>query len=603
MLARLAPAEIADRRRRGNALLLEHAHTEGVLRVRVLSTFNVDLLPPFLAEALARAEQPLAEIATGAFGQIAQELLSPDSELYRSAPDTLVLALAVEDLLEPLFTAAPSQLSREGVARLVDERVAELSEWLGLALERLPATTCYVALVGPLAAPLEHILAPLAWERGQEAILRLHAGVRALAGSNRRIVVVDWEWHLRGAGTAGLHDPRLWYLARMRLSPAGLAALGDLLACHIAASRGATRKVAAVDLDGVLWGGVVGESGLQGIDLGEEGLGLAFQDFQRELLRLRDMGILLVLCSKNNPADAHEVFARHPAMVLRRQHITAERINWQDKATNLRELAGELNVGLDSFVFLDDSQIEREWVRQKLPEVAVPELPADPVDRPASLRAARYFQRIELTDADRGRAIVYEAERSRRDLAARTVSFEEFLASLQQRVAIEPVTDASLARAAQLCQRTNQFNMTTRRYTAAELEAMLDDSAIELYTLSVSDRFGDSGITGLAILRFAGATGGGDPGTAEIDTFLMSCRILGRRLEDTFLAFLAERAAIRGARFLRGRFEPTAKNAQAADFYAERSFEAVGDGSFILDLVRERPHAPAQTNIRTVSNA
>jgi FkbH-like protein len=595
MIGPLTPREIAARRRRGIELL-ERPPTSDSMRTAVLSSFNVDLLPPFLAEALERAKQPPATVSVGAFGQIAQQLLPPDSSLYRDAPDALVLVLAVEDLLEPLFALAPSQLPAEDAAALMADRLEELRGWLHLALERLPMTTCYVVLVGPLAAPLEHVLAPLAPERGQDSVMRLRDGVLALSGLGGRIVVIDWEWHLRTLGTAALHDPRLWYLARMRLSQGGLATLAELIARHVAAARGAACKVVAVDLDGVLWGGVVGEAGLRGIELGEEGVGLAFQDFQRELLRLRDLGILLAVCSKNNPRDVEDAFARHPGMVLRREHFAAERVNWQDKATNLRGLADELSVGLDSFLFLDDSPIEREWVRRALPEVVVPELPQDPVERLGMLRATPCFQRITLTDADRSRADAYRAERGRRAFAATTASFEEFLLSLEQQTTIEPVSDASLARAAQLCQRTNQFNLTTRRYTAAELERMLLDGDVELHTFSVSDRFSDSGITGLAILRFSEEE-------AEIDTLLMSCRVLGRRLEDVLLAFLVERAQARGARALVGRYEPTAKNAQAADFYAARDFEAAGDGSFRLDLTVQRPVSPLETRARVGADA
>jgi FkbH-like protein len=409
-------------------------------------------------------------------------------------------------------------------------------------------------------------------------------------------VVVDWEWHARALGSANFSDQRLWYLARMRLNPLGLAALADLLARHVRAGAGSACKVAAIDLDGVLWGGVVGESGLKAIVLGGDGIGLAYQDFQRELLRLRDLGVLLALCSKNNPQDVREVFEQHPAMVLRPEHCAAERVNWRDKASNLREIAAELNLGLDSFVFLDDNPIERDWVRKALPDVVVPELADDPAERPLALRTAPHFQRLVSTDADRGRAGAYQTERRRRELATTAVSFEEFLGLLEQRATIEPVDEATLARAAQLCQRTNQFNLTSRRYTVAQLEAMLQDEDVELYTLSVSDRFGDSGITGLAILSL-------DEDRADIDTFLMSCRVLGRRLEQTLLAFLAERADARGARHLVGHFQPTAKNAQAADFYPANGFYSADERTFHLDLASQRPPVPAAVQVTTRADA
>ena len=189
---------------------------------------------------------------------------------------------------------------------------------------------------------------------------------------------MDWDYFACRNGWASFCDDRLWYLGRMRLNPLGLASLADLVAEYLAAFRGATRKVVAVDLDNTLWGGVVGEVGVQGIVLGNEGLGLAFQDCQRELLKWHDSGTLLAVCSKNNPEDALAVFDQHPDMILKREHFAAVRINWQDKATNLREIAAELDLGIDSFVFLDDNPVERGWISKALPEVAVPSLPTDP---------------------------------------------------------------------------------------------------------------------------------------------------------------------------------------------------------------------------------
>ncbi|MFL5912134.1 MAG: HAD-IIIC family phosphatase, partial [Gaiellaceae bacterium] len=442
--------------------------------------------------------------------------------------------------------------------------------------------------------PVEAVLRPNAPERGQAAIEHFLTGVRDLTGD--RVVVIDWDWHSRVLGTS-YTDNRLWYLGRMRLNPVGLAAMAELFARHHAAYRGAARKVLAVDLDGTLWGGIVGEAGLGGLTLGEDGVGLAFQDFQRELLKLRDAGVVLVLCSKNNVADVDEVFDRHAGMVVKREHFAAERINWQDKATNLRELAAELNLGVDSFVFLDDNPVERDWVSQALPEVAVPDLPEDPAERPAFVRSLPHFQRIAVTSADAKRGESYAAEGRRRKLQTATSSFEDFLASLEQEVTVEPVHDGSLSRAAQLCQRTNQFNLTTRRHTAADIEAMLADPDWELHTVAVRDRYGDSGIVGLVALHFT------SPDEAELDTFLLSCRVLGRRVEDALLAWSAEHARARGARLLVGRYIPTKKNAQAASFYPERGFEPAGDGVFHLDLTNEGPRPPAGVALREAANA
>jgi FkbH-like protein len=587
----LTPEMAALRRRRGLELKTEATGP----RLFVLGTFNLDLLPPFLLEALDRAGLA-ATVSAGGFGQLAQTILDPASALYDPAPDEILIVPACEDLLAPLFELPGSQLDERAAEALVDERLAELSSQLDILLERLPAATCYVVAMGSDHAPVEHVLDPAAPGRRQQAVERWLQGVRRLGGRSPRIVVVDWDWHSRRYGSAAVRDDRLWYLARMRLNQLGLAALADVFALNVAAYGGRARKVVALDFDGTLWGGIVGEAGVGGLDLGEEGVGLAFQDVQRELLKLRDIGVLLVACSKNNLDDAVEVFEQHPAMILRREHLAAERINWQDKATNLRELAAELRLGLDSFVFLDDNPVEREWVREACPEVLVPDLPEDPVDRVAFLRSAPWFARIATTDADLGRAASYEEQRGRTQLHEAATSFEGFLASLEQQASIDPVTDASLGRAAQMCQRTNQFNLTTKRYTAANLEALLASPDNELYTLSVADRFGDSGITGLAILRIDGQE-------AIIDTFLLSCRVLGRRIEDAFLAFLADRAVACGATSLLGLFEQTAKNSQVARFYADRGFDEVEQGAFRRSLTAAPLAAPPEIMIRVGANA
>ena len=325
----ISASEAARRRERGATALAEGNRDDlPELRVSVVGTFNLDLWPPFLVEALERAGL-YAHVLLAPFGQLPQELLNPTAEA-----DAVVVVPAADDLL-----GAP-----EG----------ELERLVAAALERRPEATFFAVAFGPEDVPAPHVLDPAAPERGQVAVERFLAEVRALGALSPRVVVVDWEWAARGAAAA-YRDARLWYLARMRLNPQGLAALADTVAEHVAASRGLARKVVAVDLDDVLWGGVVGEVGLSGIELGEDGLGLAYQDLQRELAKLGRAGVLVVAASKNNPGDVDEVLEKHPAMVLRRDDFAALRVSWEDKASSLRELAEELDLGLDSFVFLDDN--------------------------------------------------------------------------------------------------------------------------------------------------------------------------------------------------------------------------------------------------------
>jgi len=585
----LAPDDLSARRRRGAELLRAAEPPAGELAV--LSTFNLDLLPPFLAEALDRHGVG-ARLWLAGFGQLAAEIANPGSELYARVPDDVLLVPGPEDLLAQLYAGDRAADPLE----LAAERVDELRGQVQTLLERLPGTTIHVAVMGAERAPAEHLLAPAAPARGQAALALLDAGIRELGELGARVVIADFDWAARQAGRAALHDARLWYLGRMRLNPAGHALLADTVAGGAAVQRGVgRRKVAAVDLDDTLWGGVVGEVGPTGIEVGEEGVALAFQDFQRGLVRLHNSGVLIVLCTKNDPEYALAAFD-HPSMVLRREHVVSERVNWQDKATNLRELASELDLGLDSFVFLDDNPREREWIRQALPMVTVPELPADPTERPAFLAGGPWFRTLAVTDADRTRAASYRAQAHRRRAQASAASFEDYLASLHQRLTIEPLNEATVPRAAQLCQRTNQFNLTTRRHTQADVDRMLADPAYDLVTLSVADRFGDSGITGLAITLHT-------DGRAELDTLLLSCRLLGRRVEDAFLSVLARRARERGAHTLLGAYEPTERNAQVAAFFPDRGFTPAGERRWQLDLEDDLPQPPPQLTIEEAAYA
>jgi FkbH-like protein len=588
----LTQTAIASRRSRG--LELQRRPRGELPSTAVVSTFNIDLASPFLIEALDRHDLD-REIYVGPFGALQSEILDPGAELYRREPQEVVLVPSAEDLLAPLYDPTSERFDGGRGQELVDERLSQLGDLVDAVLDRLPGAGCFVVAMGG-HAPNQQVLNPLAPERGQGELGRYLDGVRALAARSPRVVTVDWEWQVSVDQLGPVRDERLWYLARMRLDVAGLAALADLVARHVAAYRSSPRKVIAVDLDDTLWGGVVGEVGVGGLVLGEEGVGMAFRDFQMELLRLRSLGVMLAICSKNNEEDALEAIDGHPAMVLRREHFSAVRINWDDKAANLRELADELNVGLDSVVFLDDNPVERQWVRESLPEVLVPDLPEDPVYRPSHLAAAPWFDVLSVTDADRIRVASREAESERTARRTAAPSFDEYLASLEQEVTIEPMDEHTLTRAAQLSARTNQFNLTTRRETAGDLERMAAADDFDVLLVGVRDRFGDSGLTGLTIMRLAGDSG-------HVDTFLLSCRVLGRKVEDAVLAYLARRASTLGARYLVGYYDPTDRNRQADSFYPDRGFEAIGESAYRRDIATHPLDPPGMIELRETARA
>jgi FkbH-like protein len=305
------------------------------------------------------------------------------------------------------------------------------------------------------------------------------------------------------------------------------------------------------------------------VKLGPDGLGRAFRDVQDLALAFHARGVLLAFCSKNNPEDV-DAMLRHPHMRIRGEHLAALRVNWQDKATNLREIAAELNIGLDSLVFVDDNPVERAHVRQALPAVLVPELPVDPALRPAFLAHLNDFASLVLTDEDASRGAYYAQERQRRTLQSSSQSLEEFLHTLALEVRVTVDEQAILGRLAQLAGRTNQFNLTTRRHPESEIARMMQQPGHRVYAVRAADRFGDNGIVGLLIVAC-------DEGVWHVDTCLMSCRVIGRGIETALLARVAADATVAGVRNLRGEYVKSAKNALVADFYPRHGFALVGE--------------------------
>ena len=332
------------------------------------------------------------------------------------------------------------------------------------------------------------------------------------------------------------------------------------------------KKCLVLDLDNTLWGGVLGEDGIDGIHLGGDYPGKAYTYWQQAILQLAGTGIILAVCSKNNEADVQEAWDKNPNMVLRREHFSAVRINWQDKVTNLQELAGELNIGLDSMVFLDDNPTERELVKQMLPQVEVPDFPEKPYQLMSffKLLVDSYFRIYKVTKEDRNKTEQYRANALRHAEEARFADMESYLYSLDLQLDIIPADEHNLSRIAQMTQKTNQFNLTTRRYTEADVQQRLDQGW-RIYCMSVRDRFGDNGITATIFLE-------PDDVTVTVDTLLLSCRILGKGIEEAFLKTVFNLLRLDGYRHVRADYLPTLKNGQTADFYDRMGMTCMATG-------------------------
>jgi len=546
------------------------------VRLAILGSCTLKQLHAGIRVAALRRELGVT-IYEADFGQYWQELTDPSSGLHAFQPNTLLFALDAHHLAAGVhagMSAGEADAALSDVLDRIRECWRHAAKFGGQVIHQTPLPV-YPSLLGSN----ENRLA------GSKAsfIVRLNAALRPMA-AQEGVDLLAVDDRAARDGLAAWHDPGLWHRAKQEISPAAAPLYGDLVARVFAAKQGRSAKCLVLDLDNTVWGGVIGDDGLAGIVLGQgSALGeafAAFQDYARELSR---RGVILAVCSKNDEANALEPFETHPEMLLKRADIASFVANWADKATNIRAIAAELNIGLESLVFIDDNPFERALVRRELPMVAVPEVGDDPTDFPAILSDAGYFEALTVTDEDRQRSGQYQGNRLREALRGSTTDLPSYLRSLQMQLIWRRFDRIGMARTVQLINKTNQFNLTTRRYTEADVQAVMDDARAFGLQLRLLDRFGDNGIIAIVIGKMLNAD------ELLIDTWLMSCRVLGRQVEQATLHLITAQAASLGARRLIGDYMPTPKNGMVKDHYARLGFnvtETGADGASraVLDL-------------------
>lgn len=551
------------------------------VRAAFLSTYTVDPLLPYVD--LECAELGLApDFYVSPFNSWAQDVINPASTLYLFKPDVVFLALAIDDLV-PELGSCPSSSRLEELGRQALERVVQTASRYAERTNALVVVhNFFSAYRDPLGiARTGNFLPRSAW------IADLNARLAAALTSRERVHVLDVQDVLLHRADGPLENSKMRHLASMRLGDRMLGEIARTSAGYIAALTGLTRKCIVLDLDNTLWGGVVGEKGPHGITLANTSPGSEYREFQLFLQSLSERGILLAINSKNNPDDAIEALRNNEWMVLREDAFSAIVMNWSPKPENIRQIASELNIGLDSLIFVDDNPHERELMRQTLPEVLTVDLPTDPALYRSALEMLPQLQVLGVTQEDRQRVGLYRSGKQRDAIKANAATIEEYLHSLDIAVRIEPASDKSLPRIHQLFQRTNQFNLTTRRHDVETLRRASRGEDERLYALSAKDRFGDHGLVAVALVR-------AEDSYWCIDSFLMSCRVIGYGVETALLSSIASEALENGCRRLFGEFISTPKNKPARDFYEKHGFacydEADGAIRWELDL-QERPVA------------
>ena len=539
---------------------------DGYARVRlaVLSTNTIDHLLPAIRVAGLRYKLRL-DVFSGSFGQYRQELLDPASPLLQFRPDLILLSLNARQATAGVPIAATAQEVEEALSRAVEE-LCELWRHARSTFNATVIQQSYLDVSEPLFGSYDRLV-PAAPSR---LIARLN-DLLAHAAARESVLLLDLAQASARDGIDAWFDVARWLQGKMEVAPHAAPRYGELIARLIGAQRGKSRKCLVLDLDNTLWGGVVGDVGTAGIILGEgSAQGEAHLALQRYAKLLKDRGVILAVCSKNEHALADAAFREHPEMVLRRPDIAAFVANWNDKVENLKDIAERLNIGLDSLVFVDDNPVERARVREGLPMVAVPELPNDPALYVRCIADAGYFEAVSLTDEDLRRGEQYAINAERDALRGVSQNVDDFLRGLEMSVTYGPVGPVDLARATQLINKTNQFNTTTRRYSAEEVAGLV--AAPENITLQfrLADRFGDNGLVSVMILR---ATD--DPGVLDVDTWVMSCRVFGRQLENEAMSIAVAAARGRGIRVLRADYIPTERNRVVSGLFKGLGFAPV----------------------------
>jgi len=529
------------------------------LRIAVLADFTTHQLVAVM-QALAARRGVRLHVYEAAYDSIESEILDAASGLYAFAPDCVALLAATPKLKGRYYAAAdPAAFAGQAVARFA-------GLWDGLRAH-CPATIIQSTYVQPAERAFGQYEALVPHSLGA-AVREVNRGLAEAARARRGVLLCDADFLAAERGRAAWRDERLWALAKLPCTPDCLPDLaGGVLDAALAAA-GAFVKCVVLDLDNTLWGGVIGDDGLAGIALGGFDEGEAFVAFQQFLLSLKRRGILLAVVSKNEEAAARLPFREHPDMVLKEEDIAVFLANWDNKADNIRRVQQVLNIGLDAMVFLDDNPFERQLVRAHVPGVIVPELPEDPVDYLPALAALNLFETASHSDADAARAGQYREEASRQQAQASFTNIDDYLRSLGMTARLERFAPRSLPRIAQLIQRSNQFNLTTRRHSEEACARLMADAGHAPLTITLADTFGDYGLISVIVLALQGDT-------VEILDYLMSCRVLKRGVEDLAMNAIFAFAAQNGARQVVGRYLPTAKNRMVEGFYAGFGFTCI----------------------------
>ena len=543
------------------------------IKIAVLAASTIDHLLPIAEYWLARRGLD-ATFWLAPYDTAASQCFDTNSELYAAEPDVIWLFSTWRDIdIADMPGATP-----EAAEQRLNDALSHTAALRDAIRQNSQAHVIINNADIPDSNVFGHLEASVPWSR-RTLLRRYNAMLGGYLDTSVSVFDVD---HIASCfGKVRWTDARYWYHAKNAFSMDASGLIGDNFAAIIAAAKGLSKKCLVLDLDNTLWGGVIGDDGLDGIKLGNGVIGEAHADIQRYAKYLKERGVILAICSKNDIENAKLPFEHHPDMQLSLDDIAVFIANWEPKPDNIRAIASSLNIGLDALVFLDDNPYERQLVRESLPMVVVPEVSNDPADYVRTLECGRYFEAVIFSEEDTRRTAYYQANAARYKMQATSTDIGSYLKSLGMAGTVGQVDKFHLPRAAQLINKSNQFHLTGTRYSEETLQKMLSEDRYVVRYFKLEDKFGDNGLISVVILEVVGAM-------VHIDTWVMSCRVLGRQMEEFIAAEIQSLSEKVGAQTIRAEYLKSAKNGLVAGLYQKLGFQQISedeDGStWVLDL-------------------
>ena len=537
------------------------------MKIAILSSFTLNGLSEILHVKCSELGIGYRSFVAG-YNQYAQELINSKSEYYKFSPDVTFLIIDIRNLLGENFFF-PYNISDNERKSLVSEKINHLENMIMNFEKNLNSKLIIANFNIPSYSP--NGVLETKFDFGfHEMIEELNKSLRDISKNHNSVYVYNFNQFISKYGEKNIFDYRQFHVGDIQIALNFLPQFGYDLMSYIKPITGANRKCIVLDLDNTLWGGIIGEDGFDGIELGHSPNGKAFVDFQKELLSLWNQGIILAINSKNNFDDAMNVIKEHPNMILREKNFASIKINWNDKAENLKQIANEINIGLNSIVFFDDDKLNQERIKHEFPEVLTVELSSDPSYFSAILKDLNDFNVLQRTEDDVKRGEMYAQQRERKEFQKSISNLDDFLEQLDIQVKMKKTSEFLIPRISQLTLKTNQFNLTTKRYQEEEIRNFANNDKFIVGCAQVLDKFGDNGITGVYIINK-------EDKVWNIDTFLLSCRIMGRGVENGILSQILIDAKNNGIEEIRANFIPTKKNKPAENFLSDFGFEKNDD--------------------------